>query len=264
MRVLAYHSVSDATADAGSDQFAVTSRVFREHLKLLKASRFNFVTGSQFANAVMGVGRLPSRSVLITLDDGYADQFHTAAPILADMGVPAVVFVVTALIGRSSDWATKTTYPLCGVAELREFARYGIEIGAHSRTHQDLVRASTRDLFDEVAGSRADLEALGFPSPPLFAFPYGAHDARVRDAVRRAGFALAFATHPRSVHPGDDPFQVPRFSVRSHHGGLRFRAWLELGGRFGGLYLSNPAAPPRPQRRPWVILPRGKRQRRRW
>lgn len=79
--------------------------------------------------------------------------------------------------------------------DLRDLAKEGVALAPHSRTHPLLNRLAPERLGDELAGSRADLERETGSRQPLFAYPSGAYDERAVDAVRGAGFEIAFTTN---------------------------------------------------------------------
>jgi peptidoglycan/xylan/chitin deacetylase (PgdA/CDA1 family) len=94
---------------------------------------------------------------------------------------------------------------------LRELARDGVEIGSHTVSHAHLTRLGDAELDGELADAKRRLEdELGRPAR-LLAYPYGEHDSRVHDAVRRAGYAAAFAQWPGSSIR--NPYALPRASV---------------------------------------------------
>jgi peptidoglycan/xylan/chitin deacetylase (PgdA/CDA1 family) len=76
--------------------------------------------------------------------------------------------------------------------ELRDLARDGLALGAHSRTHPLLTRIGPAQLADEIAGSLQDLGRECGAALPVFSYPSGAHDERVVAAARAAGVELAF------------------------------------------------------------------------
>jgi peptidoglycan/xylan/chitin deacetylase (PgdA/CDA1 family) len=84
--------------------------------------------------------------------------------------------------------------PVLGWPELRELARAGVAIGPHSRTHARLDRVTDERAYEELAGSRDDIEHELGHCPPAFAFPAGGHDARSTALLRECGFELAFTT----------------------------------------------------------------------
>jgi peptidoglycan/xylan/chitin deacetylase (PgdA/CDA1 family) len=97
--------------------------------------------------------------------------------------------------------------------ELRQLDRHPlVTIGAHSHTHPLLTRATRAEAEREIRESQTALvRELGHPVT-AFAYPYGGHDRRVRRAVARAGFGLAFTTEPRPLRPRSlrRPLRLPR------------------------------------------------------
>ena len=92
--ILLYHRIVDLTPDPWS--LCVTPRHFSEQLQVLK--KFGRVMRLQELITALGRGRLPKRAVVITFDDGYADNFSNTRLILERHGLPATVFVATGQI----------------------------------------------------------------------------------------------------------------------------------------------------------------------
>ena len=88
-----------------------------------------------------------------------------------------------------------------------------MEVGAHSRTHPRLPKCTDDELQDELAGSKADLEALTGAPVTQFCYPYGDLDTRVASAVRRAGYEAATTTQRGRAKPGDDSMLLSRVLV---------------------------------------------------
>ena len=177
--------------------------------------------------------------IAITFDDGYRSHAWAAA-ILRDFGFTATFFVVPRFLdGRHTappyweNWGHLTWEDISVLGE------QGFEIGAHSTTHADLTTCSGARLDDEVSGARALLERrLGRPIRS-FSYPFGRHDRRVRQAVERAGYALACTSRyglnrtpgpsyqvPRTEVSGDDDLTVFRLKVRGKFDWLRY--WQSL------------------------------------
>jgi peptidoglycan/xylan/chitin deacetylase (PgdA/CDA1 family) len=166
----------------------------------------------------------------VTFDDGFRSVYDHARPILDQLGIPATVFVPTALMGQSSpmswpgiDGWQGTPYEdqLRGMGwdELQQLRDAGWEIGSHGQTHPNLPQLGQQALGAELTGSRETLELeLGEPCRTL-AYPYGAHDARVRESVREAGYEAA-----ATLRPGrPDPLRWPRVGVYPVDSLRRFR-----------------------------------------
>lgn len=81
-----------------------------------------------------------------------------------------------------------------GWDELRQLAREGVTLGAHSRTHPLMDRISIEEARSEAIGSLHDLEREIGPVPPIFAYPGGTFNDTIAEVLAHAGFALAFTT----------------------------------------------------------------------
>jgi peptidoglycan/xylan/chitin deacetylase (PgdA/CDA1 family) len=90
-------------------------------------------------------------------------------------------------------------------------------------THAVLPRLGDDELADEVRGAADLLEAAALPRPRAFSYPHGEQDARVRQAVRDGGYAVAFTVDPAVATQRDDRLALPRVEVLASDRGARFR-----------------------------------------
>jgi peptidoglycan/xylan/chitin deacetylase (PgdA/CDA1 family) len=97
--------------------------------------------------------------------------------------------------------------------EVQEMARDGIEIGAHTVTHPLLTVEDATMVASEIAGSKAQIERwLGMPIR-AFAYPGGAWNRSVRQAVAEAGYQVAFTSEFGPYRKGMDQLTVPRIML---------------------------------------------------
>jgi len=103
LRVLTYHRVAPITSRPRLDprNISAVPEEFRRQLRYLKKS-WQVVSLDEVRDAVLGEGKLPSRAVLITFDDGYRDFLDHAWPVLDSLGLPATMFVPTGFPDRPS------------------------------------------------------------------------------------------------------------------------------------------------------------------
>jgi peptidoglycan/xylan/chitin deacetylase (PgdA/CDA1 family) len=238
LRVLCYHAIADAAGDPILQAYSVPTHVLRGHLDALQRSGYQFVGADEVLRFLETRGGLPKRPVLLTFDDCYRDLTESALPLLRERGIPAVAFAVSGYLGATNRWDEKLgarPMPLLGAAELRELARSGVEIGAHSHTHPRLTGLSDEELRAETAGAVERLQRAGVGPVRLFAYPYGNYDARVREAVRAAGVRAAFTTSSGTVSAQDDPYSLHRIQIYRRDIGWRFRLKVVLAGRLGRL-----------------------------
>ncbi|MGH7134959.1 MAG: polysaccharide deacetylase family protein [Pirellulales bacterium] len=223
-----FHRVSDDKANAWT-----TSRAdFRQAIEWLR-KHFDLISLEEAQRRITS-GANDRPSVSITFDDGYAANCDYAIPLLVENAIPCTYFVSSGpvLDGASfdHDLAMGNHVAPNTVAELRELAAAGIEIGAHSRTHADLGRVADADrLFDELAASRDELQnAVGLPVR-YFAFPFGMHanlSAAAFHLARENGFAAACSAYGGYNFPGDDAFHIQRRCFDGLR--VRLRNWATL------------------------------------
>lgn len=225
--VLFYHRV----ADCDLTEWSITNRLFREQIDYL-AANFDLVSLAEAQRRVVEGNDRPA--VAITFDDGYAENCEEAIPLLIERRVPVTYFVTTHYVrtGESfpHDLTTGKPFRPNTIAQLREMATAGIDIGAHTRTHPNLgaIHDPAR-LADEVLGGRNELaDWLGRPIP-YFAFPFGQHENLNREVFRlcrKAGVAGVVSAYGGYNFPGDDPFHLQR--IHGDPDMLRLANWLSV------------------------------------
>lgn len=222
--VLLYHAVCPRTPATWTESrgLIVEPRHFERQMAHLAERGLRTVTLDEFAAAVTGRREL-GPSVLLTFDDAYAHLAETVSPVLEAYGFTAAVFAAWETLGVSNTWDKGTALDgmrVAGREELAAMAAGPWEVGSHAHRHVDLRGLAAERLTALLARARVLLgDVIGRPVLDL-AYPYGANDATVRGAARRAGYRLAF-----TVKHGDrgDPLRLPRQMVSGEDGALAFR-----------------------------------------
>ena len=228
--VLMYHAFSDRGEE---DRFIARKPAFERQLRLLKTLRYRPISLEQLARTLAAGEPLPKRSFVITIDDGYRDNFEIARPVLARMRIGATLFPVSGRLDDESGWGgsgANSGRPMLSAEQLREMAADGFEVGAHTRTHPHLPELPAAASAEEIAGSRADLEAVLGTPVRTFAYPYGELAEETVTAVGAAGFEAACTTESRLARAGDDPLRIPRLEVMGSDGTRKFLRKLWFGG----------------------------------
>ena len=234
VRVLSYHAVADLSGDAVLEEYGIPPTAFCEQLDWLERAGCHFITPQEFLRFLTGNGGMPRKPILLTFDDCYTDLLEVVAPSLRERAISAVAFAVTNELGGQNRWDQAIgarPLKLLDVEGLTKLSRQGFEIGGHSRSHRALDGLEKTDLASEIAGSIEDLNRIGLSDLRLFAYPYGAYNKRVRQAVRDAGIKAAFTVIPGRVRPGQDPCLIPRIEILRKDGGWRFGIKVTLANR---------------------------------
>ena len=161
----------------------------------------------------------PMGAFLLTFDDGFLGVYEHAYPLLLELGWPATVFLVSALIGKQDEW-TKTEnpsgacYPLLDRDHIEEMRENGFSFHSHTRHHKDLTSLAEDALDDQLVGSKRELESILGCKVRYLAYPYGLIDARAHEATRAAGYKCAFSVQPGFNRQGNtDMFHIRRLDV---------------------------------------------------
>jgi len=233
LRILAYHAIADLGDDPRLGEYGVPPRLFEEQLDALIGSGWRFVGLDAVLAALAGEEELPRRALLLTFDDAYADLLEVACPIMAERGLPGIVFVVAGKLGGTNEWDNRhraTTLDLLDADGLRAVEADGIEVGSHTVSHRPLTEVPEAELGEEIAGAAALLEQAGLPRPRTFSYPYGEWSPEIAAVARDAGYAASFTIEPGIVRGGADPHTLPRIEVHASDTPRRLRRKLLTAG----------------------------------
>lgn len=233
LRILAYHAIADLSDDPVLAEYGVPPRLFAAQLDALVGAGWSFVDLDTALAALAGEGSLPRRALLLSFDDAYADLLESACPIMAERGLPGVVFVVAGQLGGTNEWDNRkraTTLDLLDAGGLRAVAAQGIEVGSHTTTHRPLTKVPEAELGEEIVGAADRLEQAGLARPRVFSYPYGEWSPPIAEAARAAGYEASFTVEPGVVTGKADPHALPRVEVHAGDTPPRLRRKLRAAG----------------------------------
>lgn len=175
-----------------------------------------------------------SRHAVITFDDGFASNREHAWPVLAMHGFPATTFLVSDRLGGTNAWdgADMPRYPLLGETDLRKADPRLMAFQSHGASHAQLTMIGDSALERELRESRARLADLTGRPPEVFAYPFGSYSARVREAVRAAGYRAACSCRGGRNSARTDRYLLRRVEILDADIGWRFALKLRSGINF--------------------------------
>lgn len=213
--ILTYHQIAQAPAPGMPFRsLYVTPARFKQQMDCLKNLGYQGLSMRDLMPYLRG--EKTGKVVGITLDDGYSNNHTQALPVLLSHGFTATCYVVSQLLGQSNEWDHAIGIEhaaLMNVQQIREWSDAGMEIGAHTRTHANLVQAQPDIMRAEIQQCRFELEDILSCPVDQFCYPFGIYDARHPPLVQEAAYAAATTTHRGWVMPGADMFQLRRIPV---------------------------------------------------
>ncbi len=189
--------------------------MFREQMHLIREGGYSTLTLNRLLD--FDARSVRDQSVVITFDDGWADNYANALPVLAETGVKATLFVVTGFVGRKGylDWQ-----------QLADMQAEGISVQSHTHGHNPLPLLSEEEIRAELEVSKGSIEdRLGTPVDFLSA-PHGMLDRRVIRAARSSGYRRGLHFRTR-VHPVNTVHLRCSIESTSRHGSAPqdFKTW---------------------------------------
>jgi peptidoglycan/xylan/chitin deacetylase (PgdA/CDA1 family) len=226
-----YHSISAQPHCAGRHAYfetATAPEVFQRHCRLLREYGFEVVPLSRIPDILTSKTAAPRAA--ITFDDGFADVYENALPVLEHYQYPATAFLPTRFIDS----------PLPGLegrrhlrwAQVRQLADAGVSIGSHTVDHVHLATLGLKEIERQVVESRKTIEdRLGCPTLQ-FSFPYKFPEAHPRllrsfdSILSAAGYRVGVTTRIGRARIADQPLFHRRLPVNTHDDDRLFIAKL--------------------------------------
>ncbi|GIW68625.1 MAG: hypothetical protein KatS3mg100_119 [Candidatus Parcubacteria bacterium] len=210
LRVLLYHAINDS-----GEPVAVPPRLFAQHLAALREHGYFFIHATTLAQFLRGESSLPARAVLLTFDDGYRDNLTNALPILEKYEAPAMIFLISAKLGKTLRARNGNVLPILSHAEVRSLSSHPLlTFGSHFHTHTKLTRLSSARVRDEALCSRRIIEDAAGYAISFAAYPFGDWDQRVQEAVSGV-YEGCFGVTPGSLTSQSPKLALPRNAIDS-------------------------------------------------
>lgn len=227
--VFMYHHVNP---NAG-DLVTVTPEVFEGQMRYLRDGGYRAITPDDLVAHLRG-GAVPKRSVVITFDDGWLDNYRFAFPVLKKYAIRATIFLVTDRVDGASPGGSESESSVPTHRESKELVRAGeqrrvvlqwdhvremaagglIEFHSHTKTHARCDILSAEGLAGELRGSKEAIEERTGRPCRYISWPHGRTSVEAVETAKQVGYHAAFTTKPGVVEPGADPFGIRRIVVK--------------------------------------------------
>jgi peptidoglycan/xylan/chitin deacetylase (PgdA/CDA1 family) len=221
--ILCYHRFGSK-----QDKMVVTPEDFTAQMAYLRDNGYRVIPLSSLPAFLNGEAPLPKRSVVITIDDGYASSHDVAYPILKKFGFPATIFIY-------SDFMTARD--AMNFDEMRKMAASGlIDFQPHSKTHPhmpDRLSGESPEAYrtridEEIqVPSQIIRKRLGLPIYS-FAYPYGETNDLIISELKNSNFQLGATVHAGGNPAFSYPFRLRRTMIFGDRDMASFTKALEV------------------------------------
>jgi peptidoglycan/xylan/chitin deacetylase (PgdA/CDA1 family) len=219
--VLMYHHIHDEDSSSST----ITTQLFHDQLQYLKNNGHHFISMVEFKQ-FMGGATVPDNAVMVTFDDGYESFYTNAFPVLKQLQIPAVNFIITGTLDRPLD----DTPPKLSREQLIEMTTSSslFDAQCHTNAFHDkrengealLLKDSSESDQEYTARMTADTQAcianvkqVNPREIDALAYPYGIYDNQTARVVRGAGIRYAFTIEPLMAVRSENPMKIPRINA---------------------------------------------------
>lgn len=220
--VLMYHSVGN-----NKSLFTVSKKDFARQLEFLKRGGFKVVSLSWLVEKLRSQGSLADKTVALTFDDGYQDNFFNAWPLLKQNNFPATIFLPTNYIGRELSNSQNVSLPVLTSRQIKELSDSGlIEFGSHTHTHPRFKETSAAVFTEEARQSKEIIEKLTGKNCQIFSYPWGYFKEEFFDILKNQGYEAAFGVREGLITTEENLFLIKRNFIYSRGGFAQFKGKL--------------------------------------
>ncbi len=212
--IFVYHSVRPYVIGESKmqDAYDITPQLFEQELKYLQDNGYKTITPDELNDYFTNNGATSvDKSVIITFDDGWENQYNYAYPLLKKYNMKATFYIYTMPIGHNHflTWD-----------QVLEMKNNGMNIGSHTVNHPYLKKTNDIDLKNEMTESKKIIESHIGESVNNFASPYGYSDDRIVSFIKEAGYKTG-RTLFKGVHQ-DDMFILKAYLANDNFNDFKF------------------------------------------
>ncbi|WP_242953964.1 polysaccharide deacetylase family protein [Clostridium felsineum] len=200
--VLMYHEIDDSK---GINLMKVNKEAFKQQMKYLKDNKYNTLTIDEFYDCIVNNKKVPSKSVLITFDDGYEDDYKNVYPILKKYNFHATMFIITGYLDKGTVYLKSN--------EVKEMSDNGIDIEGHTVSHPYLDKLTYNNQLKQLEESKIKLENVCKKTVRFIAYPYGAYNKDTINAEKKLGYIMGFTTNGKWANLSKGVYALNRIYI---------------------------------------------------
>ena len=232
--ILCYHRFLPHYHERNTGVLSTLPEVFETHMQMLSEHRFQSLTLHQYSEIAAGHREPPEKSVLLTVDDGYADVALIACPIATKYRMNLNLLILAGETGKRTHQGTAILSPSVNKSmqthsdlwdtlswkALKHLQESGVGVGLHGYTHRALTILGKNELHMALKKSMALFKEHLKIRPIVFGLPFGdptSYSVEILQVLFSMGFKVIFNTNPGRTCTPLQRLPVSRFVVEPHH-----------------------------------------------
>lgn len=186
-----YHHIQpeNIARNLGQTSLTVDSTIFQEQMAYLAANGYTTLWADELANALINHTQLPFKSVVITMDDGYADNYTYALPVLEQYHLKANLMLATGLVDSNPDMLTWSEVQGMKNSGLYYFTN-------HTWSHWPVSRGPQSKIVEEISTAQTQIQQNTGQTVNIFTYPYGSFNDNAILTLRQMGYIAGFTEIP--------------------------------------------------------------------
>ncbi|MCM8786157.1 MAG: polysaccharide deacetylase family protein [Candidatus Omnitrophica bacterium] len=219
--ILAYHRINPWYK---KDPLTVNPENFEKQI--------NYLLKRGFKNFSFGENYIKNKTLLITFDDGFYDNFLFGLPLFKKLKIKPIIFIIVNYISTDKIWNRYKDYEkdrFLKWEEIREIIKEGVEIGSHTLSHPHLTEIDEEKAKEEIYSSKKIIEDKIGGEVKFFCYPYGEFNEKIIEFVKIAGYKYAFVTPKKNKKIRNSEYSLRRVGIYGHNSFFIFKLkiWKE-------------------------------------
>ena len=223
--VLLYHSI-----DYSNSVISISPEEFKVQMEYLKYSGYKTISLPEYVQYLHSDKKISQKTVILTFDDGFKNNYSEAFPIFKKYGFRATIFLATDYIDNVCSWKMDNSIPkfaLLSWSEIQDMSEYGIDFGSHSCSHPFLTRLKGRELRDELLNRKITIEEKLKKPVKFLCHPYGDTNELTQRAAKECGYIGVFGDLDFSLSNSKDKlYDLSRIGTKHFTSLQDFKAGL--------------------------------------
>ena len=209
----------------GEGSLFVTPANFHRQIEYIKNKGYKVISLDELVEGIKNNRTFKRKTVVITIDDGYKDNYTYAYPFLKRYNFPATIFVAANLIGNEEEFMNWQ--------EIQTMFKAGISFGGHAKNNVYLPSIKEKEaLWDEISGCKKLIEDKIASPVDYFCYPIGGFTEEIKEIVKESGYKGACTTNRGLIELNKDIYELKRVKITNSDTNKPFNFWIKLSGYY--------------------------------